>query len=668
MKQTLCFWVICLFCLVLGVGQQVQTRFFWAQFPEAHQVFYIDWIHEEPIPMEGPDPSGIWSVRIEIPLGKHWFAYLVDEIHQPDPRIPLREFSNGKEWSVAYVGVQPPLEVFERGDGVIHTQYIQHDPQNRRHLNPVNHKEYYLGIHTRSQDVETVHLIVRTLDGEAIHVPTIRMEETARDYYRAHWVMDNPSIWEDGFEYSFLISDGETSWETERWTFDPSDPPLPFFDLPEWSKGLVIYQIFPERFQNAQPMNDPLRVRPWNPLDSPGNFDFYGGDLLGVIEGLDYLSDLGVGAIYFNPIFKAPSNHKYDTVDYYQIDPHFGDQAVYQSMVDYCRSLGIHVILDGVFNHSGVGFFAMQDIFQNQEESEYLDWYHIKEFPVVESSRSYESWNNYASLPKWNHANPIVQDFILDVARHWSETGISGWRLDAPTTTPRFFWRIFRQAIKDMDPDLLLVGEVWTDASSYFEGDTFDSTMNYLFRDAALRFIARGGTAETFVEMTGKYLDSYPPQVIHGLWNLLGSHDTRRVLNESGGDSQRVKLLMTLLFSFPGSAMIYYGDEVGLPGENDPDCRKPFPWDDAYWDIELYEHTRAWIEIRNTYPSLQRGDYEVLYAKGGVLVFQRSLPGYDSVVVGLNRTLEEFSLKGHPISLEIPPMDSRYLIIDRKEE
>ncbi|WP_276318608.1 alpha-amylase family glycosyl hydrolase [Marinitoga lauensis] len=316
--------------------------------------------------------------------------------------------------------------------------------------------------------------------------------------------------------YKFLIKDGNVSLEYPEksyFEFNFDKPIINYLNVPEWSKGAIYYQIFPERFKNGDKNNDPKYTYDWyGPYTSSslGSNGFYGGDLEGVIKSIDYLNDLGIEAIYFNPIFESLSSHKYDTKDYLKIDPHFGNDKVFERLIKALKDNKIKVILDGVFNHSGDEFFAMQDIFRNQKKSKYLNWYFIKKFPVTKSADSYLSWWGYADLPKLNLDNTEVKAYITKVIGKWMEYGIDGWRLDAADQVKESFWdKFFYPLVKGINNEAIISGEYWKDSSKYFEYPAFDTVMNYLFRDATLGYV-KGGNASNFVRNTNLYLEKYP--------------------------------------------------------------------------------------------------------------------------------------------------------------
>lgn len=381
------------------------------------------------------------------------------------------------------------------------------------------------------------------------------------------------------------------------------------FDIPDWARDAVVYQIFPERFANGCPGNDPEGAKPWG--TAPTRTNFMGGDLSGIIEKIGYLADLGVNTLYLNPVFASVSNHKYDTADYLEIDPSFGNKEDLKGLVDTCHLNGIRVILDGVFNHCGYDFGPFRDVLKKGTDSEYKDWFYIKRYPV-RSAGDYECFGYFGGMPKLRLSNPDTRAYILGVVRYWmEETGIDGWRLDVADEMDQTFLREFRGHVKGIDPDCLILAETWHENTDMLKGDQFDSLMNYPFRDAVTEYFARGRiTTDEFDARINKIIGVYPKPAAGCLYNLLGSHDTPRLLTLCGGDVRRMKAAVAFQFCFPGIPSVYYGDEIGLKGENDPDCRRCMEWDESRQDRGLYDFYRTMIGIRHTYEAVRRGGFE----------------------------------------------------------
>ncbi|MGD6817685.1 glycoside hydrolase family 13 protein [Metabacillus sp. 84] len=388
------------------------------------------------------------------------------------------------------------------------------------------------------------------------------------------------------------------------------------FRAPEWVKDTVWYQIFPERFGNGNPSLDPEGALPWGSAE-PTPSNFFGGDFEGVMEHLDYLKDLGITGVYFTPIFKAYSNHKYDTIDYMEIDPQFGDKETFRRLVKEAHAKGIRVMLDAVFNHSGYFFEPFQDVLAKGEASEYKDWFHMYEFPVDAKTPGYDAFAYEPSMPKLNTKHPEVKQYLLEVGQYWiREFDIDGWRLDVANEVDHAFWRDFRKAVKDVKEDVYILGEIWHDSMPWLLGDQFDAVMNYPFTNGALNFFAKGKIrAQEFADVIVNGLHAYPKNINEVAFNLLGSHDTDRILTLAGENKDRVKQLFAFQLSFGGSPCIYYGDEIGMTGDNDPGCRACMIWDERDQDRELHAFVKKLLGLRKEYPLLaNEGEFKILQA------------------------------------------------------
>lgn len=421
-------------------------------------------------------------------------------------------------------------------------------------------------------------------------------------------------------------------------TTNTPEQPAPFV-TPEWVRHAVFYQIFPDRFANGDPANDPENAQPWG--TTPNLNNFMGGDLQGIVDRLGYLADLGITALYLNPIFQASSNHKYNTFDYFRIDPHFGDLATFQRLIAAAHERGIRVVLDGVFNHCGRGFFAFNDVLENGVFSPYSRWFHIDRYPLHpydnDQPAGYQSWWGFRSLPKFNTGHPPVRRYLLDVARYWIEQGADGWRLDVPNEiADHDFWREFRAVVKAANPQAYIVGEIWHDATPWLDGTQFDAVMNYVFRDLCRDFFARDSfQADSFGAGIDHLLQLYRPEVTEVQLNLLGSHDTARFLTEAGGDAARLRLATLFQMTFPGTPCVYYGDEVGMQGGPDPLCRGCFPWEDE--DRALLDWTRRCIALRHAHPALRNGQYLPLLRRSTVNIYAYARwDQRECVVIALN--------------------------------
>lgn len=430
-----------------------------------------------------------------------------------------------------------------------------------------------------------------------------------------------------------------------------SEPPFAFhltaydpnFAVPVWAKDMVVYQIFPDRFFNGDPSNDRKAMDPafngvhpvyhskWDELpvspDQRANRDiandFFGGDLQGIIDKLPYLKSLGVNTLYLNPIFLSPTNHKYDTSDYFTVDPQFGSLQTLQELLKAAHADGMHVLLDGVFNHTGsdsiyfnqYGHFPEAGAYQSKQ-SPYYPWYTFTSWPDVFKFFGDAQW-----MPQLNESDP-VKDFIFrkpdSVAQHWLGQGTGGWRLDAAQEKSHSWWQDFRRAVKAAFPDAILIGEATggpANAAPYLLGNELDGVMNYRFREAILRFFAQGrgssggvgapGTVTALNSSLMSVLEDYPLPALYSSMNLVDSHDTDRVLYDLLGNKQKLKEAAALQMTWLGAPTIYYGDEAGLTGAGDPDDRRTFPW--VRQDTELEDYYRKLIALRSSNPALRDG-------------------------------------------------------------
>jgi cyclomaltodextrinase / maltogenic alpha-amylase / neopullulanase len=439
--------------------------------------------------------------------------------------------------------------------------------------------------------------------------------------------------------------------ETSR---GPQPPRHDATSVPAWVRDAVFYQVFPDRFARSRRVPKPAHLEPWDTPPTPHGYK--GGDLLGVVERLDHLQDLGVTALYLNPVFQSGSNHRYHTHDYYRVDPMLGGDEALRALVDACHARGMRVVLDGVFNHASRGFLQFHDVLENGPASAYLDWWHVNGFPLGaygegDGTLRYDAWWGLPALPRFRTSTPAVREFLLGVAEHWLRFGIDGWRLDVPNEIDDdAFWQEFRQRCRALNPECYLVGEIWDDATRWVRGDQFDAVMNYPLARAVLGFAAtRLDTAEiercghkgmplldaaAFVRAAQRELGRYRRETVDSQLNVLGSHDTPRLLTMVGGDAAAVRLAHLLQFTLPGAPCIYYGDEIGLAGGHDPGCRAAMPWGhETTWDVPTYRWLRDLAALRHAHPALRRGDVDFVHGEHGVVAFRRRAGDDDLLVV-----------------------------------
>lgn len=421
---------------------------------------------------------------------------------------------------------------------------------------------------------------------------------------------------------------------------------------PAWAKDAVFYQIFPDRFARSERLSKPGNLLSWH--SAPTEQGYHGGDLLGIVEHLDHLVDLGINAIYLTPIFQSASNHRYHTHDYYQVDPLLGGNEALRELVEEAHARSLRIILDGVFNHASRGLFQFNDILENGPHSPWLSWFHIDGWPLSaydgRKPANYRGWVGNRALPEFNTDNPQVREFLIRVGEFWiREYGIDGWRLDVPDqiTTPGF-WEEFRSRVRAINPEAYLVGEIWHAAAEWLHGDRFDATMNYVFAADVIAFTAGdrvsaslvagrsydpypGIDACRFGERIGQLLGQYDWETTQVQFNLLDSHDAPRVLSVARGDKATLRLATLLQMTFPGTPSVYYGDEIALPGTKrydrayrDQDARRPFPWhDESAWDRAMLDFFRQAIAMRHAHPVLRDGEFHQVYAQDRQYAFVR---------------------------------------------
>lgn len=405
---------------------------------------------------------------------------------------------------------------------------------------------------------------------------------------------------------------------------------------PDWLHDATFYQIFPERFANGDPELDPPNVEAWG--GEPTRENFFGGDLAGITARLDHVAAVGANALYLTPIFEADTNHRYDAKDYFKVDHRLGDLETFKRFLDAAHERGIRVVLDAVFNHCGNGHWAFCDVVANEAASPYVNWFSVETFPVVANPPNYRTCSGCHYLPKWNAYNPEVRKHHYDVARYWIEQGIDGWRLDVPYFINHNFWRGFRDVVKDLGDDLYIVAEEWRDPEEWLQGHLADGTMNYTLRDLVLGFTADCTIdAHQFADGMNQLRARIPDGYHHGMLNLLGSHDTERVLTRHAGDHDSALLAYALLLTAEGAPMIYYGDEVGMLGENDPGCRGTMPWDKGQWNTSLLEGIRDLTRARTTHTALRRGIQHVIAVDSDTVILVRDTDDQQTAIAVVHR-------------------------------
>ncbi len=480
----------------------------------------------------------------------------------------------------------------------------------------------------------------------------------------------------------------------------------PDFAVPAWARDAVYYYIFPERFRNGNPANDPRPGvhgyqdkpvelhqnwldKPYKPGSGDGsdafyNNDFFGGDIAGIIDKLDYIADLGANTIYLTPLWRAASNHKYDTADYQQIDPAFGSNADFERLTREAAQRGIRVIPDASLNHTGsdsiyfdrFGKYGGQGAFYQGKvnpASPYADWYSF-DVTQADPDKQYKGWVGVLDLPELNKASRGFRDFAYggknSVMKQWLDRGAAGWRMDVAPWVPDDFWREWRAVIKQHRSDALTIAETWFDASKYFLGDTFDSTMNYIFRNTVLDYAA-GGNAKLLYENLELTREAYPAQAFHALMNLLSTHDQARALHHFGHQAdtddaatialakQRLRLAVFFQMVYPGAPSVYYGDEVGVTGGEDPYNRATYPWADRGGkpDEALLQDFKQLIRLRKEHPVLRHGSLMApLFLDEHVIVLARR-DGHHWALAAMNNSSSERTVQVKlPLEFGVGPL------------
>jgi neopullulanase len=452
-------------------------------------------------------------------------------------------------------------------------------------------------------------------------------------------------------------------------------------DPPAWAADAVFYQVFPDRLARSGRVPAPGPLEPWDA--PPTQAGYKGGDLYGLVDRLDDLADLGISGIYLNPVFTAASNHRYNASDYLSVDPLLGGDAALRAVLDGAHERGIRVLLDGVFNHSGRGFFPFQHVIEDGASSPYRDWFYL-DSDVLDGRRGidpypsgdpeghhlragYRAWWTFPSLPKLRVEHPPAREYLMGVAEHWLRFGIDGWRLDVPADIDDpTFWPEFRRRVRAVRPDAYLVGEIWTESPDWLTGDRFDGLMNYPLGMAILGFASAGWLDQAAIDGQSDYrrflhaidgpafaerlqhlLALHDPATTAVQYNLIGSHDAPRPRTVLAGDIAALRLATLLQLVLPGTPSIYYGDELGLEGGPDPDCRGAYPVVADEGQLALRAFVRAAVHARRDHRALRRGNVTVAAANGQAIAFGREADG-QRAFVAINSGREPASLAVDP--------------------
>jgi cyclomaltodextrinase len=659
-------------------------------------------------PLHGPDEAGDWVATYDLPTGTHLYKFVVNgDQWLPDPMNTDTVHDNhGGQNAVLRLGAVAHMKTSaaKLQDGEIDVRAVRHVPSQPLYFQRVSAREALVRLRTLSHDVERVWVVAKgggkaalqrvdedelfTLWEGQITFPVEPSEPAARR---------RPAQ----YRYTFLLQDGALQGSGPVAYYGVPVTQEDSFRTPDWAKHAIWYQIFPDRFRNGDPRNDRDPVRPWtsdwftpSPWEGQDGQTFYkfyvfdrqyGGDIKGLEEKLGYLKELGVTALYFNPVFKAESNHKYNAETYLHIDDHFGVKGDYDKVKDQenhndpstwqwtesdkmflafikkAKAMGFKVIIDGVFNHVGTAHPAFQDVKKNKQNSKYAGWFNVTSWDPFE----YEGWFGHDQLPvfkksKNGFASKQVRDYVYNVTRRWMDPdgdgdpsdGIDGWRLDVPNEVPAGFWVGWRKLVKEINPDAYITGEIWERADEWLTGDHYDAVMNYEFSRAVVSYVFHKKWQISASELDRRLRElrfAYPNEATYVLQNLMDSHDTDRMAsmalnpdrgydggnrvqdngpqynnNKPGAEEyQRCRLAALIQMTYVGAPMIYYGDEVGMWGADDPTCRKPMLWK----DLEPYDkpeenfvmedhlaYYKRVIALRNAHPALRTGAFHTLLA------------------------------------------------------
>lgn len=684
---------------------------------------FNDW-NDSKTRMTDADGDGTYTVTLLLSPGSYQYKFVVDGQWKQDPNNQQGVPDGfGGQNSVLRVDDSFAAVRIGLGDGEIYTTDIE-PVFDYSTCNPLSPTLIEITARAHRDDVDAVQLVYRINGGQYFERD---LKPAERDpsfvYYRGRVELPQAS---DRLEYAVRYRDGETVRFLGAKGFADARPAdlfvyteaaHPPFLTPEWAKDGIIYQIFPERFRNGDPSNDPDFSEPWyqgvNKLPAGGKtndeyfhlvedwydvsgltrspyrtdgrpdyYSFYGGDIAGVRQELDYLQALGVSVIYFNPLNQGVSNHKYDPVDYNVIDPHFASDAEFKAFVQDAHAHGIRIVVDMAFNHTGNWHWAFRDGVQKGPQSKYYDWYEWKRWPLppgrdFKAADFYDCWWGFGLHPNLNYdlgranadennvedatqarVNQPVVDYVLSVAQRWlGDYDIDGFRLDVPNEVPFWFWSQFRRACDAVKPDVYLVGELWGNAGRWVGPRCFDATMNYkFFRDPVMEFFGKSAiSAAAFDERLAPGRFQYPPQAVAVMMNLIDSHDTPRFLTATK-DVRRLMLAAMFQMAYVGMPTVWYGDEIGMEGEKDPDCRRPFDWryEGDPRRVALRDYYRALGQTRRATPALSRGTFQTVatvdqgYAFARVHEGKAALALFNAGASAVTLTLDPAAVAGLP--------------------
>lgn len=567
--------------------------------------------------------------------------------------------------------------------------YTMHDSQNLWFRNPFGAVSTGTDVMIKFEG-DNIDEVCLNIVHQDSRIENLVMDRYAKEGYINSWLFEkkiNVGEIEGLLFYFFKIRQGNNTFfygnnqeslggVGQTYGYDPKWYQITVYKeniIPEWYKDGIIYQIFVDRFYNGNRNNKIENKKPnsfiygsWN--DRPiyvknqsgaiERWDFYGGNLLGIIKKLIYIKSLGVNTIYLNPIFESVSSHKYDTGDYMSIDSMFGNDEIFKRLCEEAKKLDIHIILDGVFSHTGAdsryfnkhGTYSELGAYQSKE-SPYYSWYNFSEYP-----NKYDCWWGFDNQPNVNELDQSYLDYIIynenSVIKKWMSLGAFGWRLDVADELPDEFIKRLKSKIRELNDQSILLGEVWEDASNkisygdrrkYFYGEELDGTTNYPLRELIINFLCNRIDSEMFKRKFISLKENYPPENFYSQMNIIGTHDTERILTvlnreccNKGADL--LKLAVTIQMTVPGVPLIYYGDEVGLLGEADPDNRRPYPW--GFEDKDILIYYKRFTSLRKHNEVLKKGDIRFFYTHRDILAFER-LYKKESIIILVNRNKSE---------------------------
>jgi len=594
-------------------------------------------------------PDGkVWRATVNLPAGEVHYKFVIDGATWiDDPSMPSTavDKDGNTVLSLTPVSYTRPARL---NDGIVTESSLLH-PTCAPYLN-YDRGRLTLTLRARKDDLALVGLL---LNGRR-HPMSI----TSTDDLYAFFSVEIPWNRKADLTYVFDIDDGvcraqfgSNGLTTKAKPFVLSAAEFKPFETPSWPEQSVMYQIFPDRFANGDPSNDPPGVQPWDAKPTP--FNHFGGDIQGIHNHLSYLSNLGITAVYYTPIFKSQSNHRYDVADYKVIEPEIGTNQSFVKLTNDMSARGIRTVMDFVFNHSSASFAPFEDVVAKGESSQYRNWFFVHSYPVhAGDPPNYETYNGWWGMPKLNEANPATRRYMVDIAGYWQKRiPLAGLRFDVADLLPPDFWRAMRARVKANDPDAWMVGETWGDASSWLTGDQWDAAMNYPFMNANVDFFADAKiTPSTYAARLMELYRAYPPQVSRGMMNSLSTHDTPRFLTRCHNNTDLDLLAAAVQLTWAGMPCIYYGEELGMQGGADPDNRRPMAWTSATPDNRFLSYYKKLIRIRKSSRALQSGTPAILMVDDATqtLAYSRTL-GNDVAIVAVNR-----SAKVRTVSIPLP--------------